>query len=86
MLEHCARCQAYAPEWDDPDYADWHIVVTPDGEYLGVVCTACHIDDELTFAGVAETAPPARPVDDLADRRRVARRRREARRTSRRAA
>jgi len=74
MLEFCTCCQAYAPAWDDPDYADWHIALTPDGEYLGVVCVGCHIDDELAFAGFV--LPPS--VADQLGRRRAARRQRAA--------
>jgi hypothetical protein len=76
MLEYCACCQAYAPAWDDPGYGDWHVALTPDGELLGVVCGACHIDDELAFLGFAVAAAPQQ--DDLAQRRRAAAERRRA--------
>jgi hypothetical protein len=84
MLEYCVCCQSYAPAWDEPDYADWQVALTPAGQLLGVVCAACFIDEDLAFLGLPPDGAERR--DDLAGRRRAARRRAEARRASRRAA
>jgi hypothetical protein len=69
MLEYCVCCQACGPPWNDPGYAEWHLVVTPDGDYLGVVCAGCHVDDELAFDGFPSESAPA----DQLSRRRAAR-------------
>jgi hypothetical protein len=47
MLEICHCCQSAAPAWSSPEYAEWHVVISADGELLGVVCVGCLIDDEL---------------------------------------
>jgi hypothetical protein len=46
-LETCYCCQAFAPAWPSPQYAEWHLVIAAGGELLGVVCAGCLIDDEL---------------------------------------
>lgn len=46
-IEWCERCQSRAPAWSAGEYADWVVLLTPAGEYLGVVCTGCVADEEL---------------------------------------
>jgi hypothetical protein len=47
--ETCHCCQALAPAWSSPEYVEWHVVCTARGEYLGVVCSGCLVDDELVL-------------------------------------
>jgi hypothetical protein len=56
MLEHCERCQDYAPAWDHPEYADWYVALTETGDYLGVICPGCFAGHDLVFIGL-EVAP-----------------------------
>jgi hypothetical protein len=58
-LEICHCCQAFAPAWSSPEYAEWHIVITADGELLGVVCAGCLIDDELIAIELGSGLQPA---------------------------
>jgi hypothetical protein len=52
MLEHCDYCLTLAPEWDAPDYAEWHLGVDEHGAYLGVVCPNCFAAEGLCFIAV----------------------------------
>jgi hypothetical protein len=58
-LEICHCCQAFAPAWSSPDYAEWHVVISADGELLGVVCAGCLIDDELIVIELDSSLQPA---------------------------
>jgi hypothetical protein len=58
-LEICHCCQAFAPAWSSPDYAEWHVVISADGELLGVVCSGCLIDDELIAIELGSSLQPA---------------------------
>ena len=46
FLESCHCCQSIAPSWSSPDYAEWHLLSTPRGEVLGVVCVGCLVDEQ----------------------------------------
>jgi hypothetical protein len=49
MKEHCYRCQCLAPSWESPAYAEWHEVISPEGEYLGVLCVGCLAGEDLAL-------------------------------------
>jgi hypothetical protein len=53
MLEYCFRCLSDAPG-DAWDSADWLVLLTRDGEYLGIVCAGCIADDELALVQLEE--------------------------------
>jgi hypothetical protein len=59
MLEICHCCQSFAPAWSSPEYAEWHVVISADGELLGVVCAGCLIDDELIAVELDSSLQPA---------------------------
>jgi hypothetical protein len=59
MLETCHCCQALAPAWSSLEYAEWHVVIAADGEFLGVVCAGCLIDDELIAIELESRLQPA---------------------------
>jgi hypothetical protein len=46
-IEWCERCLSPAPPWTAGEYAEWVVLLTPAGEYLGVVCAGCVAEDEL---------------------------------------
>jgi hypothetical protein len=49
-FEHCECCQAFAPAWHEPEYADWQLELGEGSSYLGVVCSTCFVAEELVFA------------------------------------
>ena len=49
MIEHCSCCLAAAPSWGREEYSEWHLGLSPSGAYLGIICPACFIDEELHF-------------------------------------
>jgi hypothetical protein len=49
MKEYCHRCQCVAPSWESPTYAEWHEVISPQGEYLGVLCVGCLAGEDLAL-------------------------------------
>lgn len=59
MPETCHCCQALAPAWSLPDYAEWQIVTTAGGEYLGIVCAGCVGDHELILIELESYAQAA---------------------------
>jgi hypothetical protein len=46
-IEWCERCLSEAPGESSPDYAEWLVLSTPGGEYLGIVCAGCIAEPEL---------------------------------------
>jgi hypothetical protein len=54
MVEHCFRCLSEAPGADAWQSADWIVLTTADGEYLGVVCVGCVADDGLALIELEE--------------------------------
>jgi hypothetical protein len=42
-IEWCERCLAEASAAD----ADWYVLISREGEYLGVVCAGCVADEDL---------------------------------------
>jgi hypothetical protein len=46
-IEWCERCLSEAPGPASPEYAEWLVLSTPDGEYLGIVCAGCIAEPEL---------------------------------------
>lgn len=58
-FEWCHRCLHPAPEWSSPEYREWHLVLTADGLYLGVVCVGCLADEELALVELAALAEAA---------------------------
>jgi hypothetical protein len=59
MPETCHCCQALAPAWSSPDYAEWHVAIAADGTFLGVVCVGCLGDDELILIELESFAQAA---------------------------
>jgi hypothetical protein len=53
FLEHCFRCLSDAPE-DAWVASDWLVLLTREGEYLGIVCAGCIADDELALLELQE--------------------------------
>ena len=47
MIESCACCASLAPSARSTSYADWFLLLSRDGEYLGVACVGCVADEEL---------------------------------------
>ncbi len=45
--ETCSCCLALAPSWSSEEYADWCVLITEDGECVGVACSGCVADEEL---------------------------------------
>jgi len=70
MLEHCERCQGYAPAWDHAEYADWYVALSETGDYLGVICPGCFAGHNLVLIEL-EVAPasPARKAGRPSKRR-----------------
>ena len=48
-IEWCECCQAPAPSWSSSEYPQWHLLLTEQGEYLGIVCAGCLEDQELAL-------------------------------------
>ncbi|HST32669.1 MAG TPA: hypothetical protein VLJ80_04010 [Solirubrobacteraceae bacterium] len=46
-IEWCERCLSEAPAESSPEYAEWLVLSTPCGEYLGIVCAGCIAEPEL---------------------------------------
>lgn len=46
-IECCERCLSEAPGEFSPEYAEWLVLSTPDGEYLAIVCAGCIAEPEL---------------------------------------
>jgi hypothetical protein len=53
MVEYCLRCLSDAPR-DSWESADWLVLVTRDGEYLGIVCAGCIADEDLALVAAEE--------------------------------
>jgi hypothetical protein len=54
MVEHCFRCLSESPGADAWQSADWIVLTTTEGEYLGLVCVGCVADDELALIELEE--------------------------------
>jgi hypothetical protein len=46
-IEWCERCLSEATGPSSPEYAEWLVLSTPGGEYLGIVCAGCIAEPEL---------------------------------------
>jgi len=46
-IEWCERCLSEAPGESAPEYAEWLVLSTPEGEYLGIACAGCIAEPEL---------------------------------------
>jgi hypothetical protein len=53
MLEYCFRCLSEAPH-DAWDSADWLVLLTRDGDYLGIACVGCIADEDLALVAAEE--------------------------------
>jgi hypothetical protein len=47
VIEWCERCLSEAPSESLSEYAEWLVLSTRDGEYLGIVCAGCIAEPEL---------------------------------------
>jgi hypothetical protein len=47
MVESCTCCASIAPSPKSASYPDWFVLLSRDGEYLGVACVGCVADEEL---------------------------------------
>ena len=47
MVESCTCCASIAPRPMSASYADWFVLLSHDGQYLGVACVGCVADEEL---------------------------------------
>ena len=47
MIESCTCCASIAPSPASAGYADWFVLLSRAGEYLGVACVGCVADEEL---------------------------------------
>jgi hypothetical protein len=54
-IEWCERCLSQAPGEFSPEYAEWLVLSTPDGEYLGIVCAGCIAEPELLARELEDT-------------------------------
>lgn len=52
MIESCACCASIAPSPASVGYADWFVLLSRDGDYLGVACVGCVADEELLVLGL----------------------------------
>ncbi|HTA35852.1 MAG TPA: hypothetical protein VK761_03965 [Solirubrobacteraceae bacterium] len=52
MIESCTCCASLAPSPKSADYADWFVLLSRGGEYLGVACVGCVADEELLVLGL----------------------------------
>jgi hypothetical protein len=59
MIEYCFRCLSQAPTGDASDAADWLLLVTREGQYLGIVCAGCIADEDLALVELEELYEPA---------------------------
>jgi hypothetical protein len=48
MVEYCLRCLSDAPH-DAWDSAEWLVLLTREGEFLGIVCAGCIADEDLAL-------------------------------------
>jgi hypothetical protein len=70
-IEWCERCLSEAPGESSPEYAEWLVLSTPEGEYLGIVCAGCIAEPELLALELedallaAARAIPARVAEGL---------------------
>jgi hypothetical protein len=46
LIESCVCCASIAPSSAD-EIGDWFVLLSRDGEYLGVACVGCVADEEL---------------------------------------
>jgi hypothetical protein len=53
MVEYCFRCLSDAPH-DAFESDDWLVLVTREGEFLGVVCAGCIADEDLALVAAEE--------------------------------
>jgi hypothetical protein len=53
VVEHCYRCQSDAPA-DAWSSDDWLVLLTRDGDLLGIACVGCVADQELVLAELEE--------------------------------
>jgi hypothetical protein len=58
-LEHCERCHCAAPSWESADFAEWHELISDDGEYLGLVCVGCLADEQLLLVHLQAAYAPS---------------------------
>jgi hypothetical protein len=54
MLEYCYRCLSDAPGADAWESADWLVLLTREGEYIGIVCSGCIADEDLAIVELEE--------------------------------
>ncbi len=54
MLEHCYRCLSDAPGEHAWESADWLVLLTRDGAYMGIVCSGCIADEDLALVDLEE--------------------------------
>jgi hypothetical protein len=54
MAEYCFHCLSVATDGDPLQSEDWLVLVTRDGEYLGVVCSGCVVDEDLAVVELEE--------------------------------
>jgi hypothetical protein len=54
MVEYCLDCLAVAADGDPLDSPHWLVLVTRDGECLGVICAGCVADEELALVELEE--------------------------------
>ena len=54
MVEYCFRCLSDAPGTMRWDSADWLVLLTREGEYLGIVCVGCIADEDLALIDAEE--------------------------------
>jgi hypothetical protein len=54
MAEYCFHCLSVAADGDPLESADWLVLVTRDGEYLGAACSGCIADEDLALAALEE--------------------------------
>ena len=52
MIEECFCCGAPAPSWETDEHAEWTLELTPEGAYLGVICSGCFAGEGLAFLDV----------------------------------
>jgi hypothetical protein len=54
MAEHCVHCLSVAIDGDPLASEDWLVLVTRDGESLGVACWGCVADEGLALNELEE--------------------------------
>ena len=52
MAEYCVHCLSVSADVNPLQSADWLVLVTRGGDYLGVACPGCIADEDLTLLGL----------------------------------